>query len=109
MRFVFDTAEIAHEIDKATWKKEESRLRQALLEAQYELLNQKRFPALVLIGGVEGAGKGETVNILNEWMDPRHIVTYGFNEPTEEELERPYMSTGATARSGTPTSGPSAT
>jgi thymidylate kinase len=26
----------------------------------------------VVIGGVDGAGKGETVNLLNEWMDPRH-------------------------------------
>ena len=30
---------------------------------------------IVLIGGVDGAGKGETVNLLNEWMDPRHIRT----------------------------------
>ncbi|HEY1087988.1 MAG TPA: hypothetical protein VGE37_09845, partial [Archangium sp.] len=88
---MFDTAEIAHEVDKATWKKEEPKLRQALLEAQYELLEAKRFPALILVGGVEGAGKGETVNLLNEWMDPRHIVTHGFTEPTVEEAERPPM------------------
>ncbi len=88
---MFDTAEIAHEVDKATWKKEEPVLRQALLDAQFEMLNQKRFPVLILIGGVEGAGKGETVNLLNEWMDPRHMVTYAFDQPTEEELERPYM------------------
>ncbi len=88
---MFDTAEIAHEVDKATWKKEEPPLRQALLAAQFELLTQKRFPVLILVGGVEGAGKGETVNLLNEWMDPRHMVTHGFDEPTEEEGEKPYM------------------
>jgi polyphosphate:AMP phosphotransferase len=88
---MFDTAEIAHEVDKATWKKEEPKLRQALLEAQYELLEAKTFPALIVVGGVEGAGKGETVNLLNEWMDPRHIVTHGFTEPTVEEAERPPM------------------
>lgn len=88
---MFDTAEIVHEVDKATWKREEPELRQALLEAQFELLEKKSFPVLVLIGGVEGAGKSETVNLLNKWMDPRHIVTHGFDRPGEEELERPYM------------------
>jgi hypothetical protein len=38
---VFDTAEIAHEVDKATWKAEEPPLRQALLEAQFELQKQR--------------------------------------------------------------------
>ena len=31
------------------------------------------------------------VSTLNEWMDPRHIQTNGLDEPTDEELERPYM------------------
>ncbi|MFO0594148.1 MAG: polyphosphate:AMP phosphotransferase [Myxococcaceae bacterium] len=88
---MFDTASIAHEIDKKQWKKEEPKLRQALLAAQMELLQHKKFPVLILIGGVEGAGKGETVNLLNEWMDPRHVVTHAFDSPDSEELERPYM------------------
>jgi polyphosphate:AMP phosphotransferase len=44
---------------------------------------------LILIAGVEGAGKGETVNLLNEWMDPRHIKTSAFGLPSDEEIERP--------------------
>lgn len=88
---MFDTASIAHEVDKATWKKEVPALRQSLLEAQLELLATRRFPLLILVGGVEGAGKGETVNLLNEWMDPRHVVTHAFDSPDSEELERPYM------------------
>jgi polyphosphate:AMP phosphotransferase len=40
---------------------------------------------------VDGAGKGETVNVLNEWMDPRHIHTVAFGPPTEEEQQRPRM------------------
>jgi polyphosphate kinase 2 (PPK2 family) len=39
----------------------------------------------------DGAGKGETVNLLNEWMDPRHIVTYAFGPPSDEETARPPM------------------
>ncbi len=63
----------------------------ALLKAQYDLLGNNTFPVIIIIGGVDGAGKGETVNILNEWMDPRHIHTHAFGEMSDEERERPRM------------------
>jgi polyphosphate:AMP phosphotransferase len=44
---------------------------------------------IILIAGVDGAGKGETVNLLNEWMDPRHIRTRALSTMTDEERERP--------------------
>ncbi|MFO0626346.1 MAG: hypothetical protein U0325_12105 [Polyangiales bacterium] len=44
-------------------------MREALLDAQYELLEKKRRAVVILVNGVDGAGKGETVNLLNEWMD----------------------------------------
>lgn len=86
---MFESAEIGHSIDKATFDAEEPILREALLEAQYELLQQARFPVIVLINGVEGAGKGETVKLLNEWMDPRIIQVSTFDRQTDEELARP--------------------
>jgi polyphosphate:AMP phosphotransferase len=45
----------------------------------------------VLISGQDGAGKGETINVLYEWMDPRFLTTLAFAEPTDEERERPAM------------------
>jgi polyphosphate:AMP phosphotransferase len=48
-----------------------------------------RFPVIVVFAGVDGAGKGETVNLLNAWMDPRWIVTRAFGNPSDEERERP--------------------
>jgi len=88
---LFETAELAHRIDKATWKAEEPQLRQDLLDAQFELLSRQQFPVLILLAGVEGAGKSEIGNLLNEWMDPRHIHTHAFDLPGNEENERPYM------------------
>ncbi len=88
---MFDSANLEHVIDKATYKKEEPPLRSALLSAQFDLSQAKRFPVLILIAGVEGAGKSETVNLLHEWMDPRHIQTTAFSAPTEEEQARPHM------------------
>ncbi|SDH16543.1 polyphosphate:AMP phosphotransferase [Pseudomonas benzenivorans] len=86
---MFESAEIGHAIDKATFEAEEPALREALLEAQYELKQQGRFAVIILISGIEGAGKGETVKLLNEWMDPRLIQVSTFDQQTDEELARP--------------------
>src|SRR5262245_36599208 len=88
---MFESAEIGHKIDKDVYRREEPRLREALLGAQYDLGQSKRFATLIVIGGVDGAGKGETVNLLNEWMDPRHILTHAFPEPSGEERQLPRM------------------
>jgi len=88
---MFESAELNHDISKAVYKREEPKLRQALLDAQNELMQGKRLAVLVLIAGVEGAGKGEMVNLLNEWMDPRQIEVNAFVAPSDEEAERPRM------------------
>src|SRR5690349_5343902 len=86
---MFESAEIDHAIDKDTFDAAIPALREALLEAQFELQQQKRFPVIILINGIEGAGKGETIKVLNEWMDPRLIEVRTFDQQTDEELARP--------------------
>ena len=87
---MFESAELGHKITKETWDKELPPLREALLDAQFDL-KAAPFPVIILVGGVDGAGKSETVNALNEWMDPRHIQTHGLADPSDEERERPHM------------------
>jgi AMP-polyphosphate phosphotransferase len=88
---MFESAELGHKIDKETYNAEVPKLREALLDVQFDLAEKAEFPVIILIGGVDGAGKGETVNLLNEWMDPRHIVAHAMGEPSDEERERPPM------------------
>ena len=88
---MFESANLKHKVDKVRYKREAAKLRQALLDTQYDLKQNGRFPVLILIAGVEGAGKSETVNLLNEWMDPRHIHTSAFFDPSDEERERPAL------------------
>jgi polyphosphate:AMP phosphotransferase len=88
---MFEAAELGHKVEKGTYDRAVPALREALLNAQFDLSMAARFPVIVVIGGVDGAGKGETVNLLNEWMDPRHIHTHAFSEPSDEERERPRM------------------
>ena len=88
---MFESAELGHRISKEVWKKEIPVLREGLLDAQLDLLQAKKFPVIILVAGVDCAGKGETVNILNEWLDPRHVETHALRDLTDEELERPQM------------------
>ena len=85
---MFEAAELGRTVPKEEYKARVPGLRIELLEAQ-RLLTDARFPVIVVFQGVDGAGKGETVNLLNEWMDPRWIVTRAYGEPSDEESERP--------------------
>src|SRR5581483_12493788 len=88
---MFESAELGHHVEDADYKRQEAKLRADLLDAQYDLLADASFPVVVLVNGVDGAGKGETVNLFNAWMDPRNIRSHAFGEPTEEERQRPPM------------------
>lgn len=85
---MFESAELGIEIDKKTFAEEAPKIRAALLEAQRKLARSSTA-CVVIVGGVEGAGKGETVNLLLEWMDARGIQTHTFADPSPEEAERP--------------------
>ena len=85
---MFEAAELGRSIPKDRFKARIPGLRSELLEVQRQLTGAK-FPVIVMFAGVDGAGKGETVNLLNEWMDPRWIVTRAYGQPSEEEIERP--------------------
>src|SRR6185369_11354127 len=88
---MFESAEIRHKVDKATFAREEPRLRETLLAAQKALVDKKPFEVVILIAGLAGSGKGELLATLNEWMDPRLLETAACDQPTDEERERPYM------------------
>ena len=88
---MFESAELGHTLSKEAYAEIEPQLRTDLLGAQFELLESKACAVVILINGIDGAGRGETVNLLNEWMDPRHIEVHAFDRPTDEERERPFL------------------
>ncbi len=86
---MFAEAEADPSLSKEAFKPLEARLRVALLNAQYQRLQKADKTLLIVIAGIDGAGKGATVNLLNEWMDPRHIKTLAYGPREGAALERP--------------------
>ncbi|MDO9226685.1 MAG: polyphosphate:AMP phosphotransferase [Pseudomonadota bacterium] len=88
---MFESAEIGHKVDKETYEQELPALREALLLAQDELVRKRGFQVIIIISGVDGGGRRESVHLLNEWLDTRGIETHGMGTPSDEELDRPSM------------------
>jgi polyphosphate kinase 2 (PPK2 family) len=88
---MFEIAELGHKIERDEYDREEPKVRAELLRAQYALKDGAKFSVLVIVSGMAGAGKGETVNLLEAWMDPRLIETHAFGKPSDEEAERPRL------------------
>jgi polyphosphate:AMP phosphotransferase len=86
---VLESAEVGHAISRVAYARQEPALREALLNAQYDLSASNRGPVLMIVSGVEGGGRSETANRLTEWMDPRHIRVTAFGARTGEERARP--------------------
>jgi len=66
------------------------KLREDLVQLQVALKDAP-FKILLIIAGFEGAGRGEVINTLSGWLDPRGLETFAIQDPTDEERERPFM------------------
>ena len=85
---MFEAAELGHTLSPSRYDARLPDLRARLLSAHLALRDRK-FPVIVIVSGADGAGKGELVHCLNEWLDPRGVATHAFWEESEEEDERP--------------------
>ena len=87
---MFETLELGRKVKNKAFEKAVLKLRQRLLSLQFEL-EGRNFPVIVIVSGVEGAGKGSVVHRFNEWMDARLIETQAFWDHSDEEETRPFF------------------
>ena len=85
---MFEIAELGHKVNKADYNEKIPGLRTQLLTLQQQL-SKYDFSVIILISGVDGGGKGDVINLLNEWLDPRFMRTNAYDSPSDEERERP--------------------
>jgi polyphosphate:AMP phosphotransferase len=87
---VFHSMESAKSISRKAYDELVTHLRADLLEAQ-RALEATSQSVIITIGGVDGAGKGEVIQILNEWLDPRGLDTHSFWDMAANATDRPYQ------------------
>ncbi len=85
---MFESAELGRKLAKAEFARRLPELRARLVRAEFAL-KQAKVPVVIVISGVDGAGKGEVVHRLSEWFDPRGLTVHGFWHETEAGRERP--------------------
>ena len=66
-------------------------LRDRLLDAQFELKQTRVCAVVLIVTGVPGAGRSESVNRLLEWLDPKLISVNALGSPNADERHRPVM------------------
>ncbi|MGE4062787.1 MAG: polyphosphate:AMP phosphotransferase [Rhodospirillaceae bacterium] len=86
---IFRAAEKPQALSDADFLKLKDALRLDLIKLQQRIRKDARFPVIVVLAGVKGAGVIDTLNVINTWMDPRWVEAHAFEEPSEEERERP--------------------
>lgn len=85
---MFESASLGRAYSNEEYKKlaEEQRIR--LFQAQQNA-RTAGLPILVTVAGVDGAGRGQVINLLSEWMDAKGIHNHTFWLETDEERARP--------------------
>ena len=85
---MFEAAEVGRNVSKADYRTAEPEMHMRLLNLQ-QALRKTRRSLIVIVSGVEGAGKGEVVDNLHRWFDTRDVRTHAFWDESDEERERP--------------------
>ncbi len=86
---LFKSAEKPNSMSDAEFGKAKDDLRLDLIRLQQTIRKDGRFPVIIVLAGVKGAGVIDTLNVINTWMDPRWVETHAFDDPSGEERERP--------------------
>ena len=85
---MFETAEVGRSVSKTEFEKQARKLQAELLAVQRQQ-REAGVPVIVIVSGVETAGKSQVVKRLNEWLDARSVQSIAFWDESDEERERP--------------------
>ena len=87
---MLENVDLTSSLDKKTYKELIKELREKLWELQRQALEAK-VPVVVIFEGWDAAGKGDSINYLAQWLDPRGARVHAVSAPLEDELLRPFL------------------
>ncbi|MGD8439933.1 MAG: polyphosphate:AMP phosphotransferase [Holophagae bacterium] len=86
---MFDAIEPEEAITAEDYEAAVPRLRGELVSLQHRMRLQGAQPVMIVVSGLNCAGRSEIANLLNEWMDPRFVATEAYWAPSDDERARP--------------------
>ena len=87
---MLENVDLSKSLGKQTYKEVMPKLRQELWQFQRQAL-EADLPVVVIFEGWDAAGKGDIINRLAEWLDPRGLRVHPISAPLEDELLRPFL------------------
>lgn len=84
----FETGE-TDKISKLDFSRQQDELHAGLLKIQ-RACRSAGVPVVILVSGVEAAGKSAVVNRLSKWLDMRNVRAVSYWQETEDERMRPH-------------------
>lgn len=85
---MFESASLGRTCSAREYDAVKEDLRTRLFAAQRAAI-ERGIPVLVIVEGINGAGRDVVVNMLSEWMDAKYIHNHTFWLETDEEKSRP--------------------
>jgi len=80
----------SRKITRNEYRQRTSELREQLVQMQVALKHVP-FKVMLIIAGPEGAGRGQLLQTLTEWLDPRGVDTFSWHPPTANEEAHPHQ------------------
>ncbi len=77
-------------LSKQVYRARALRVREQLVQLQLELKHAP-FKVMLILAGPEGSGRGNLLNTLAEWLDPRGVDTFSYHAPTDDERAHPHQ------------------
>lgn len=78
-------------LTRAQYQQALSPLRDALLDAQFDMRKGRQRSVALIVTGIPAAGRSEVVNELLGWLDPKFVTVYGFRAANVVEQQRPAL------------------
>ena len=78
---MFETAEVGRSVTKAEFERRQHKLHAELLAVQRQA-REAGLPVVVIVSGVETAGKSQVAKRLNEWLDARSVQSVAPQMPS---------------------------
>jgi polyphosphate kinase 2 (PPK2 family) len=87
---MLENVDLSRSLGKQTYKGLMPKLRQELWKLQRQAL-ETGMPVTVVFEGWDAAGKGDSINRLAGWLDPRGLQVHPISAPLEDELLHPFL------------------